>query len=766
MMMAILLLLLGLSDPSLRAEMQADGSIRAFIKGAERPLSVQSYRLEDAFGKEVSIAKALPNGSSDILLIPEKEIDRRRNFRLHLPALKLSTWVSHDGWFRTLSSAKELGANISPDSTATIFRLFAPRAEAVKLYLYRNHDDKEAYQRIEMSVDQNGVWEASLAQNLKGAWYDFTVHGAVEPGNHFFETTRKHVSDPYARVQFDSWGRSRVWPKTIPATPLKKGIPKANDIIAYEVHAVDFTDLLPVADSLKGRIPAMTVPGLRNTHGHPIGFDHLVDLGINVVHLLPMQEFLHYPDSTWKRTFGNDPRMKELGIHEENYQWGYRTTHAFAIESKYRSKGTEPGIEREEFRNLVQAFHDKDIAVIVDLVFNHTGENMEKQMHFFNFNGIDKLYYYRTKDLEHNGVFGNETKSEDRPMVQRWIIDQCLMLIKEFGVDGFRIDLGGLTDRQTLLALREAVGPDIIIYGEPWISSNDPNYNANPDWSWYKANAPIMYFQDDARNAFKGPVSDPKDKKTDRGYAGGDASQRDRVMKALTNQWPEESDPSKAINYLDIHDNWTLADQFATRDFDGRFGVDEMEYRIAVTLLFTSLGPIVLHGGSEFMRSKGLAGKQSYTKDLDGITLYFHGAGDTYNLRTPNHFVWENIGKPNRADSSSSYLEMLAYWKGLIALRKSDLGEVFRTNNLTQSHYSFYTSQNESVLGYTIQNKLGVFVNISDKHYTLSTSDFPQKIRLIGDGRDVSYTVKPANHLQAKPLQSIPAKTALIFIVE
>lgn len=719
MMMAILLVLLSLVDPGLRAEMQADGSIRAFIQGAERPLSLDSYRLEDAFGNKVPLGIALPNGAADILLVPQKSIDRRRNFRLYIDELKLSTWVSHDGWFRTLSSAKELGANIITDSATTIFRLFAPRAESVKLYLYRNHDDKEAYERINMSVDAAGVWEASVPEDLKGVWYDFTVHGAVEPGNHFYESTGKHVSDPYARVQYDSWGRSRVWPKTIPASPLKEGIPKPNDIIAYEVHVVDFTDLLPVTDSLKGRIPAMAIPGLRNSRGYPIGFDHLVDLGINVVHLLPMQEFLHYPDSTWKRTFGQDARMKELGIHEENYQWGYRTTHAFSIESKYRSKGAQPGIEREEFRDLVQAFHDKGIAVIVDLVFNHTGENMEKQMHFFNFNGIDKLYYYRTKDLEHNGVFGNETKSEDRPMVQRWIIDQCLMLIREFGVDGFRIDLGGLTDRQTLLALREAVGPDIIIYGEPWISSNDPNYNANPDWSWYKVNAPIMYFQDDSRNAFKGPVSDPKDKKTDRGYAGGDASQRDRVVLGLANAWPEESKPSKAINYLDIHDNWTLADQFATTDFDGRFGVDEVEYKIAASLLFTSLGPIVLHGGSEFMRSKGLAGKESYTKELDGITLYFHGAGDTYNLRTPNHFVWENIGKPNRADSSSSYAEMLAYWKGLIALRKSSVGEIFKTDDPGKDHYRFYLPEEKGVLGYRILDQLQVFVNTTDKPHLI-----------------------------------------------
>src|SRR5690606_19240893 len=114
--------------------------------------------------------------------------------------------------------------------------------------------------------------------------------------------------------------------------------------------------------------------------------------------------------------------------------------------SRYRRKGTEHGAQREQFRDLVQAFHDHGIAVIVDFVFNHTGENMDGRHYLFNFNGIDPLYYYRTRDLRRVGEYGNETKSENRPMVQRWIIDQCRHFIEEFGVDGFRIDLAGQTD--------------------------------------------------------------------------------------------------------------------------------------------------------------------------------------------------------------------------------------------------------------------------------------------------------------------------------
>lgn len=765
----IVLFSLFLLDPTIRAEMNRNGTIRVIFDGIERPLDKSAYRLEDARGNIVPIGVALPNGSADILLTPSEPIDHRRNYRLVMPNMDMQAWVSHDGWFRTLSSSKELGANISSDDNSTAFRVFAPRAESVILYLYENHDDAAASDTLTMQVDDQGIWEAVVAGNMHGIWYDFTVHGSLDPGNHFYETTRTHASDPYARVQFDSWGRSRVWAKTIPATPLRDGIPDHNSIVAYEVHVVDFTDNLPVDDHLKGTMPAMSTPGLRNGRGQPIGFDHLVNLGINVVHLLPMQEYLNYPDQAWQKNFGNDARMRELGIDQENYQWGYRTTHAFAIESKYRAKDSEPGAEREQFRDLVQAFHDKGIAVIVDLVFNHTGENMERQHHNFNFNAFDKLYYYRTKDLEHNGVFGNETKSEDRPMVQRWIIDQCLALINEFGVDGFRIDLGGLTDKQTLKALREAVGPDIIIYGEPWITSNDPAYGANPDWGWYKADAPIMYFQDDARNAFKGPVSEPKDKATDRGYAGGDASQRERAMLGLTNGWPEEGDPVKAINYLDIHDNWALADQFATKDFDGRFGVDEAPYRIAATLLFTSMGPLVLHGGSEIMRSKGLAGKDSYTKEIDGITLYFHGAGDTYNLRAPNRFEWENVGRTNRdRGSNANYRDMLAFWKGLIELRNSEVGEVFRRPGVPpDGYYNFIVPEDEHMLGYIVDNKVLVLVNTSDGGRTFRDLMIDEgRWRMVSNGERVNFTGMRGDLRGGSVTVTVPAQSAMVWVRE
>ena len=291
-------------------------------------------------------------------------------------------------------SDKELGANISEDGKKTSFRVFSPRAKKVKLYLYKGAEDEKPFKEVEMEKDSQGVWESIFNKNLNKVYYDFTVHGPKEPGNHFFETVPVHVSDPYTRVSVDTWDKCRVWEKTKPAKPLKGGIPRMENTIAYEVHVQDFTDLLPVKEELKGTFPAMHKPGLKNSKGGKVGFDYLVDLGINVLHLMPIQEYLHYKQKDWVEAFGDDAFMKRMGVDQENYQWGYRTSHAFAVESRYGQKGTEPGEQREQLRDMVESFHKKGIAVIIDIVPNHTAENMEGQNHFFTWNVFDKIYYY------------------------------------------------------------------------------------------------------------------------------------------------------------------------------------------------------------------------------------------------------------------------------------------------------------------------------------------------------------------------------------
>ena len=233
----------------LRAELKNENLIWAEIN-VDRPLMPAAYRITDSDGKEIEVAGVLPNGAATTLISPAQPLDKKRVYFLEIPDQGLKVHCSFDGWFRETFSTKELGANITNGKTTV--RLFAPRATMVRLYLYKGKDDSEAFQIIEMKEDDQGVWEAFFDENLHGIYYDFTIHGADDPGNHFFGTNSVHVNDPYARVSDDTWGKARIWKKTQPASPLADGIPKMEDVIAYEVHVQDFTDNLPLPEKHVG----------------------------------------------------------------------------------------------------------------------------------------------------------------------------------------------------------------------------------------------------------------------------------------------------------------------------------------------------------------------------------------------------------------------------------------------------------------------------------------------------------------------------------
>ena len=746
----------------MRAEIHGPTAIRFSITGAERPADASAYRLTDGHGREIPIADVLPNTASQSLLVPAVPLDPLRVHYLEVPALQLRALVRRDPLFRDLYSPKPLGAVIAEDGAETVFRIFAPRAQAVRLYLYRDRNDEpeEARRVVEMAKDGNGVWEAVEAGNLHGTWYDFTVHGPDDPGNFFYETHPAHVSDPYALVNDDALGKSRVWRDGPPPPPVAGGRPRMEEVVAYEVHVQDFTDLLPVAATESGTLPAMARGGLVNVHGMPIGFDYLVDLGVNVVHLMPVQEYLHYPDAEWQVAFADDPFAQSMAIDRENYQWGYRTTHAFAVESRFRSRDAEPGSEREQFKALVRAFHERGIAVVIDVVPNHTGENMDGRHLLLNFNVLDLPYYYRTdENLEHIGPFGNEVKSEDRPMVQRWILDQLRHWVETLGVDGFRIDLAGQIDEQTLRRVRQELPSDLIIYGEPWIAPSDPDVRANPDWAWYKADAPITFFQDDARDAFQGSPFDVNQ----RGWAGGDGAARDAAMRALSNAYSEEPRTTSGIAYLDIHDNWALADRYALHDHNGLAGVDLAAVRIAAGLLFTSAGPVVIHGGTEMLRSKGLAPLEEFSVDVAGAPIWFKGRDDTYNLRAPNRFQWDSLAP------GSDQAAMREYWRGLLALRASDYGGVFHVTEMPEGHYRWITPGERTLLGYVVGGRVLVLANSGQQEgvfrFDLPGGGWRQvggRERVDLDGVDGAYARLDAGAQVVR----VPAGTLLIWVSE
>ena len=773
------------------AELRGPHAVWVQVEGTRRPLGANAYRIVRWDGEVVPVALVMPHEADTALLVSAHPLDTSQVHYVEVDGEPeaLRGLARFDGLWRDMMPPWDVGARMvmcrqcgqpETDQLVPQFTLFAPRATKVTLHLYESRTGPER-ESISMFSELHGIygtWRSTELRDLHGVWYDFSVEGPDGPGSAFTNQTGKRVSDPYALVSDDSWGRSRFWVDDFPTPrPVAGGRPAMEDVVAYEVHLQDFTDELPLADGV-GPLEGFATPGLTNARGEPIGLDYLSALGINTVHLMPVQEFLHYPDSDWQAAFADDPFMQEQGVARENYQWGYRTTHAFAIESRFRSAGDEPGRERERLAALVDTLHARGMAVVVDVVFNHTGENMEGREQILTFNGVDKWYYYRLDDDgRHIGAFGNEVKSENRPFVQRWLLDQLRQLVDVFGVDGFRIDLAGQTDEQTLRWLQAELGPDVLIYGEPWIGSNDPDYEVNPDWDWYKADSPITFFQDDARNAWKGAPSDPTPAPASRGFAGGDPDARAAALRAVANAYPEEPTPNAGIGYLDIHDNWALADRFAacqTGDcaWDGRQGVRDAEMRIAAALLLTSLGPVVIHGGTEIARSKGLAplpgeiGGRLVKTEMELAPIYIKGRGDTYNLRAANAFRWETVGQSGPVDTAA----MLDWWRGLIALRLSPAGEVFRVGGAVPPGWvREVAGGGDRALGYVVGERVLVLVNAGDTPAAFQPEIEPANWRLVAtsDGEsgavDVSRFGRGEMAAQS-PRSAVPAAGVRIWV--
>jgi pullulanase/glycogen debranching enzyme len=197
-------------------------------------------------------------------------------------------------------------------------------------------------------------------------------------------------------------------------------------------------------------------------------------------------------------------------------------------------------------------------------------------------------------------------------------------------------------------------------------------------------------------------------------------------MRALANDYAEEPRSTNGISYLDIHDNWTLADRYALNDdHNGLEGVDLAAVRIAAGLLLTSAGPVVIHGGTEMLRSKGLAPHEEFEVEAAGGPIEFKGRDDTYNLRAPNRFLWDSLAP------GSDHAAMRDYWRGLLALRMSEFGQVFRVAEVPDGHYRWITPGEGTLLGYVVGERVLVLAN-SGTHEGVFRFDLPE-----GDWRQV-----------------------------
>lgn len=488
------------------------------------------------------------------------------------------------------------------------FRIWSPPAEKAELLLYKTGESEYPYRIVPLTKDSNGTWFTEINENLKGIFYTFKVYI-----NHQWS---HEVTDPYAKICGINGKKALIddirntdpleWDNDKSPAFSEKNLP--TDAIIYELHVRDASIHSSSGIKNKGKFLGLAEPGTKTAAGHSTGLSHLKEMGVTHIHLLPFFDFYS---------------LDEKDQSKLHYNWGYDPLHYNIPEGTYSTNAYD-GITRiRELKEMILAMHRVGLRVVMDVVYNHTGLT-EKS----NFNQLVPGYYYRHKK---NGGFsdatacGNETASE-MPMMRKFIIESLKYWVKEYHVDGFRFDLMGVHDIETMNKASEElrkIKPDILLYGEGWTAGDSPL----PDsMRALKRNVSMLkniaVFSDDARNAIKGSVFEH----TDKGFASGKTGIEDKVKFAivasckhpqLNNDEAYALSPADIITYCECHDNHSLWDKLSLSNPDATEAERRKMHQLAITMLLSSQGIAFLHAGTEFYRSK--QGVENSYKSPDSI---------------------------------------------------------------------------------------------------------------------------------------------------
>ena len=523
----------------------------------------------------------------------------------------------------------DLGATWTPEKTT--FRVWAPTATSVSIHLYENGDpDSDAVlDRIEMTPDVKGTWVAEVEGDLNGVYYTY----ALEIEHHFYE-----ACDPYARTTGVNGKRAMVidLDSTDPEGWENDRDPHYDagitDAIIYELHVRDLSSDPSSGIVNTGKFLGLTERGTVNSEGIPTGLDHILSLGVTHIHLLPSYDYASVDET--------DP--------EAAFNWGYDPVNYNVPEGSYSTDPYHGEVRVKEFKQMVKTLHDNGISVILDVVYNHV-YNAED----FCFNNIVPGYFSRIDQagIYSNGsICGNDTASE-RSMVKKYIVDSVKYWADEYHLDGFRFDLAGLIDTQTInecIAEVHKTHPNVIFYGEGW------NMNTKLTKDGYtlatqnnSTEVPgFAFFSDFIRDSVRGSNSNAS--KT--GYvAGGGFTNNIRDSFLGRPTWCKT--PEQVVNYASCHDGYSLWDRLTLSTGDRTVEERIRMNNLAAAIVMTSQGTPFFQAGEEMLRSKPLA---------DGG--YSH---NSYNLPdSVNSIKWDNLNDP-------AYQDVVDYYTGLIAFRKA-----------------------------------------------------------------------------------------------
>ena len=550
------------------------------------------------------------------------------------------------------------------------------KKKQVEIHIYEDGQGGKAIKTIKMKASGENRWEATVKGDLKGKFYTFDIGKGETPGV-FAKAVgvngmRGAIVD-MAETNPQGWENDQ-----------RPVIQSPADLVIYEMHWRDFSIDASSGLKNKGKFLALT---------EPKAIEHLKSLGVNAVHILPSFDYAS---------------VDETKLDTPQYNWGYDPKNYNVPEGSYSTDPYNPVTRIKEFKQMVQALHKAGIRVILDVVYNHTF-NIDHSNFQLTY---PDMYYRKTADGKYSdgSGCGNETASE-KPLMREFMLESVKYWIDEYHIDGFRFDLMGVHDIETMQQIRAEVNkidPSIYIYGEGW-SAGSCAYPV--DKLAMKANAQqlngIAAFSDDMRDALRGPFSDDhkgallagipgEEESLKFGIVGGIAHPQVDMTKVNYDKKPWTNNPTEQISYVSCHDDMCLVDRLkASIPSLTDKNIPEKERtaeliridQLAQTAVFTSQGVPFILSGEEMLRDK-------------------KGVHNSYNSPDSiNHLDWNNLQR---------YPQLFAYYKNLIQLRKNHPAFRLATGEKVRQHLEFLPAvdskgvKQDCLVGFLLKDLQGI----------------------------------------------------------
>ena len=597
--------------------------------------------------------------------------------------------------------AENFNSELEIDREGGHFSLWSPKAEAARVNLYENDSVAEPMLVSELKLDEkSGLWQGTIViegvkdkmspgEFLYGKYYTFQImhNGKWLDETPGIWTKATNVNGKRAAIIALNNTNPEGWEKDN-GPELKN----QNDAIIYEMHFRDFTCHDNSGITNKGKFIAMTENGTRSANGEKTGIDHLKELGVTHVHILPSYDY---------------NSIDETKLEQKIYNWGYDPYNYNVPEGSYSTNPYDPACRINEMKTMIMALHNSGIGVIMDVVYNHTALGDDS-----NFSLTVPGYFYRhNPDGSYSNASGcgNETAS-DRKMVRDYIINSVKYWTNEYHIDGFRFDLMAIHDTETMTRLAteiRQINPDAVIYGEGWTAGDSPlpaeQRALKESVSKMPGNA---VFSDDIRDAIKGHYS----KSDDKGFATGKAGNEETVKLGIAGavkhpqidyskcnyaKAPYASSPLQIINYVSCHDDLSLTDKLAKSMPEATVAERQRAAKLAQTIVFTSQGTPFMFAGEEIFRDK-------------------KGVHNSYNAKDSINAINWNMKRENR--------ELFNYYKNLIELRKK--------------HPAFRMVSAEDVAKHLVFDEIDTPLLISYSLVDNANGDAWKEIKVIFNGSD------------------------------